>query len=36
MDFVKQRAKDITVCKCLMDMLINGVHNATILLFLNQ
>lgn len=36
MDFVKKRAKHITVCKCFMNMLINGVQTATILLFLNQ
>lgn len=36
MDFVKKRAKHITVCKCFMDMLINGVQTVTILLFLNQ
>ena len=36
MDFVKNRAKHITVCKCFMEMLINGVQTATILLFLNQ
>ncbi len=36
MDFVKKRTKHITVCKCFMDMLINGVQTLTILLFLNQ
>lgn len=36
MDFAKKRAKHITLCKCFMDMLINGVQTATILLFLNQ
>lgn len=36
MDLVKKRAKHIAVCKCFMDMLINGVQTATVLLFLNQ
>lgn len=36
MDFVKKRVKHISVCKCFMDMLINGAQTVTILLLLNQ
>lgn len=36
MNSVKKRVKHITLCKCLMEMLIRGVQTVTILLFLNQ
>lgn len=36
MDYVKKGAKHITLWKCFMDELVNGVLTATILLFLNQ
>lgn len=37
MDFVKKRLKySVNICKCFMNMLINGVQTATIFLFLNQ